>query len=316
MLRGPQKSSHSPGSKLFRWFFPIEKHTWEEQMQSGGGEVEEWRRWVNLCRLISDSSSALFISWSRIHGKRYSQCSSKYPNVRHMREFSLLRHHSHFWTLYHPYALGDSAPKVNKFWWGLVEIFCGRQTGLEKWTFGKKNPHFGTGPQQSNEHNTFKMSAISISCHWQEGNTIFEGEPWHPNPSLKSVSSWKHLDVFYATEPCTQERTWVCIYLHQIRTHSSSQQGLQTSSLSTRCSDLLSLSRMLSVPSSCHFSICFPPIHLPVSFPSCFQSPCTSQKTLNASTSASMPLLVGSIEAFKRCYHSSTWDIRWSGGRK
>lgn len=50
------------------------------------------------------------------------------PRIRHMREFSVLRHHSHFWTLYHPYALGDSPPKVNIFWWGSVEIFSGRQS--------------------------------------------------------------------------------------------------------------------------------------------------------------------------------------------
>lgn len=161
MLRGPQKPSHSPGSRIFRCFFPIEKHILEEQMQSGGGEAKEWRRRVNLRRLISDHSWALFISWSRIHGKQYSHCSSKYPNIRRMREFSLLRHHSHFWTLYHPYALGGFPPKVNKFWWGSVEIFCGRQSDLKKWTFGKKNPHFRTGPRQSNEHNTFKMSMVS-----------------------------------------------------------------------------------------------------------------------------------------------------------
>lgn len=130
-------------------------------MQSRGGEAKKWRRWVNLCRLISDHSWALFISWSCIHGKQYSHCSSKYPNIQHMREFSLLRHHSHFWTLYHPYALGGFPPKVNKFWWGSVEIFCGRQSDLKKWTFGKKNPHFRTGPCQSNEHNTFKISMVS-----------------------------------------------------------------------------------------------------------------------------------------------------------
>lgn len=141
MLRGPWKPPHSPGSKLL---FPVDEHTLEQWLQDGRGEAQEGRRWENLCRLISGHSRALFISWSLIHGKRCSHCSLKYPNVRGMREFSSLPHHPHFWTRYHPDALGESPPKANKFWWGLVEIFCGRQSNLTKWTFMKKSPHFST----------------------------------------------------------------------------------------------------------------------------------------------------------------------------
>lgn len=50
---------------------------------------------------------------------------------------------------------------------------------------GKKNLRVGTGPSQSYEHATFKMARVSISCHWQEGREVYEGEPWHPNCSLK-----------------------------------------------------------------------------------------------------------------------------------
>lgn len=171
----------------------------EEQTQSGGGRgAAEDGGGVNLCRLIFDCSWALFISWSSVHGKRYSHCSSKY---------SKSTAHEGVLCITTSFAFLNSLSSLHfrRFSSQSKQILVGLSGNLlrqTKWwktrTFGKKNLRFGTGPSQSTEHTTFKMSPVSISCHWQEGNAIYGGEPWHPNPSLKPSSCWKHLDVFCA----------------------------------------------------------------------------------------------------------------------
>lgn len=85
-------------------------------------------------------------------------------------------------------------------------------------------------------------------CNREERNTSFEGEPLDLAPkSLIKICQ------FLETSGCilyTCKQTWVYNYLHQMRTPSRYQGS----------SHLLSLHRLLPVPSTCHFPTCFPPI--------------------------------------------------------